>query len=220
MKRLTTDKSVENMDMVELAHNCCYAKDRKAMYQDRAFDTDARSFARHVMKLQAGIELPLDDEEFDERMHDFLWYDPATSVVGTVALLYRNLWAMADLRETLKAYEDLEEQCIEENQCGLRELLLKWKAFFDDIAELYEYRKAEEQGLLLRLPCKVGDAVYIVVGKDISPQRIVEIRISSGNGTEFVTNRRTFHKSAIGETVFLTREEAEAALAEKGGALC
>ena len=40
----------------------------------------------------------------------------------------------------LANYEDLEEQCIAENQCGIGELLLKWKEFFDDIAELYDYR--------------------------------------------------------------------------------
>ena len=49
MKRLTTDKSVENMDMVELAHNCCYAKDRKARYRDYDMDMDAREFAKNLL---------------------------------------------------------------------------------------------------------------------------------------------------------------------------
>lgn len=30
------------------------------------------------------------------------------SQIGLLALFYRNLWAMADLRERLKYYEDLE----------------------------------------------------------------------------------------------------------------
>lgn len=68
---------------------------------------------------------------------------------------------LRDVINKLAKYEDLEKQCIEENQCGLRELLLKWKEFFDDIAELYDYRKAEEQGLLKMLPCRVGDTVYV-----------------------------------------------------------
>ena len=33
-------------------------------------------------------------------------YDPDI-IVGLIALFYRNLWAMADLREKLKAYEDI-----------------------------------------------------------------------------------------------------------------
>lgn len=78
---------------------------------------------------------------------------------------------------------------------------------------LCEYEMAEEQGLLLRLPCKVEDTVYVIVKKDISPQKVVEIHRSC-NGIEIMTNRRVFHVSAIGETVFLTREEAESALAE------
>ena len=40
----------------------------------------------------------------------------------------------------LADYEDLEEKCIAENYCDLKMLLLRWKEFFDDIAELYDYR--------------------------------------------------------------------------------
>ena len=125
--------------------------------------------------------------------------------------------------ERLAKYEDLEEQCIAENQCGIRELLLKWKEFFGDIAELYDYRKAEEQGLLLRLPCKVGDGVYILAGsfgtfyeKDICDgfymgnNGILQVKVKNHKG-----NHGTY--GIMGKTVFLTREEAEAALAEKGG---
>lgn len=86
-------------------------------------------------------------------------------------------------------------------------------------SKLADYEDAEEQGLLHKFPCKVGDTVYIIVKKDISPQKVVEIRVSSGNGTEFVTNRRTFHKSNFGKTVFLTHKAAEAALG-KGGVRC
>ena len=32
------------------------------------------------------------------------------STIGLLALFYRNLWAMADLRTRLKSYEDAEEQ--------------------------------------------------------------------------------------------------------------
>ena len=132
-----------------------------------------------------------------------------------------------EMVEKLAKYEDLEEQCIAENQCGIGELLMKWKAFFDDIAELYEYRKAEEQGLLLRLPCKVGDTLFqkrkdgmheykfIGVVYDIfNKEWMLEIALQI-NGSRWC--KTVFSMRCVGETVFLTREEAEAALAEKGG---
>ena len=132
----------------------------------------------------------------------------------------------ADVVGKLANYEDLEEQCIEENQCGLGELLLKWKAFFDDIAELYDYRKAEEQGLLLRLPCKVGDTVWLLAENAVLDYEVRRIFITEC-GIEAVQIAKeiegceywnAFYADSIGETVFFTKEEAEAALAEKGGA--
>ena len=81
--------------------------------------------------------------------------------------------------------------------------------------KLGEYERAEEQGLLMRLPCKVGDSVFIIVGKDISKQGIRKIEISD-NGIIFKTNRqkRIFNVSEFGKTIFLTREEAEKKLKE------
>lgn len=40
------------------------------------------------------------------------------------------------------------------------------------LTKLADYEDLEEQGLLMRLPYKVGDTVFIIVGKDISKQRI------------------------------------------------
>lgn len=110
MERLTTNKDVQEMTMTELAHNCCYAEDRKARYRDFDMDMDSREFARNLMITLANDELPNDDDEFDEEILENLQYDQFSDVKGLIALFYRNLWAMADLRETLKSYEDLEEQ--------------------------------------------------------------------------------------------------------------
>ncbi len=84
--------------------------------------------------------------------------------------------------------------------------------------KLAEYEDLEEQGLLVRLPCKVGDTVYRVLVNlnDIEPCAVTEfahdeygtlLKISSFDGVwiEFV------HSDNIGKTVFLTREEAEVA---------
>lgn len=77
------------------------------------------------------------------------------------------------------------------------------------IDKLCEYEDAEEQGLLVRLPCKVGDTVY---------------RIWKVNGRESLISTHCFDSlphivewlNKFGKTVFLTREEAEAALAKEG----
>lgn len=111
MERLTSNKKVSDMSMIELAHNSCYADDKhNARYRDYEMDMDARDFARSLMTTLTKDELPISDTEFDEEILDDLAIDPFSDVRGLIALFYRNLWAMANLRETLKKYEDLEEQ--------------------------------------------------------------------------------------------------------------
>ena len=90
-----------------------------------------------------------------------------------------------------------------------------YKKIAEYLEELKSYKEAEEQGLLVRLPCKAGDSVFIIVGKDISRQGIRKIEISD-NGIIFKTNRqkRIFSIFEFKKTVFLTREEAEKKLEE------
>lgn len=107
-------------------------------------------------------------------------------------------------------------KCFEEPCCGMGECLDdKCSLMLDACKKLAEYEQLEEQGLLVRLPCKVGDSVFIIVGKDISKQKIRKVEISD-NGIIFKTNKqkRTFSIAGFGESVFLTREEAEKKLEE------
>lgn len=118
--------------------------------------------------------------------------------------------------ERLAEYEDLEEQCAKENSWCLRMLLHKWKEFIEDIQELYKYRKAEEQGKLLKLPCAVGDKIYLpneYVGKVIDFE-IIEICIFKEEIMFIDDSENEYFINDFGKTVFLTREEAEAALKE------
>ena len=73
---------------------------------------------------------------------------------------------------------------------------------------LAAYEDAEESGLLIRLPCKVGDVLYEPYrdGIDCGDIHHVNIDIESDIGS--------FEPSDIGKTVFLAREEAEAKLKE------
>ena len=92
--------------------------------------------------------------------------------------------------------------------------------------KLAAYEDAEEQGLLLRLPCKVGDTVY--KPNPITKKGIVEIKIESIFITESeinISGSTTIKKylfccqpGDFGKTVFLTEAEAEAKLAEMEGA--
>lgn len=87
------------------------------------------------------------------------------------------------------------------------------KLMYEVCKKFADYEDLEEQGLLLKLSCKVGDSVFIIVGKDISKQRVKEIKISD-IGIEMATSRRTFSMSCVGKNVFLTRAEAEKKLKE------
>lgn len=90
----------------------------------------------------------------------------------------------------------------------------RYKAMEEIAERLANREQAEEQGLLLRLPCNVGDKAYIIAGKDISKQTIQRVTIGSDKILEFCTRKRGFAISDIGKKVFLTREEAEAKLKE------
>lgn len=104
MKRLTVDKSAGEMTGTELAHNCMYARDRWARYRDFDKDMDLFDFIRGFGKAEK-IELPADNEVTAEMLLDGLQYG-IDNPFGRVALVYNLMWAMADLRETLKSYED------------------------------------------------------------------------------------------------------------------
>lgn len=74
--------------------------------------------------------------------------------------------------------------------------------------KLGEYESAEKENLLLKLPCRVRDAVYVIVGKDVSRQRVNEIRILPGSVKFETSTGRIFDKGAFGDNVFLTRKDA------------
>lgn len=91
------------------------------------------------------------------------------------------------------------------------------------VDKLAEYEDAEEQGLLLRLPCKVKDRVYVILPGDsyIRISEVCEIKVKPAVFgslcfiTEPIAYRGVHYKcyeSDFGKTVFLTKSEAEQAL--------
>lgn len=83
--------------------------------------------------------------------------------------------------------------------------------------ELQEYRHLEEQGLLLKLPCKVGDKAYHVIKDEVAVPPIYisehEITDVSANAVYFADDWWNFEEMQ-GMNAFLTKAEAEKALAE------
>ena len=83
---------------------------------------------------------------------------------------------------------------------------------------LHEWAKAEQEGRLVVLPCKVGDTVWFVRPLD-SKKEITETTIEKmvvkGSGVYMKLACNAMYETScnsIGKTVFLTREEAETAL--------
>lgn len=215
MERLTTNKDVSEMSMIELAYNSCYAKDNKARYRDYDTDIDARELIKKLLDKFADISIEFTcDDDFDDFILDYAQYG-TDNILGLIAIFYKNLWAMADLRERLAEYEDiglLPEQIIEVD-----------KLYAEKCKELSELHKSCSSSL--KLPCKVGDTVYTNISiqgwyfrKENRPYKAKVVFIGINGVENFINvdfgNGRMlrFNFSDIGKTVFLTQEEAEAAL--------
>lgn len=127
-------------------------------------------------------------------------------------------------------------KCFEEPCCGMGECLNdRCSLMLDACKKLAEYEQLEEQGLLVRLPVKIGDNIYKIPSK-------TNYNLNVLNG--YKANNRVYHQKAYsivfsqsgwfvqcdkdsihapnvicvdveyGKTWFLTREEAEKKLEE------
>lgn len=79
--------------------------------------------------------------------------------------------------------------------CKISEMRKLLKVF----EKLKEYEDLEEQGLLLKLPCKVGDKYF----------RILYGEIYENEFNNRATMVSMLDDGAFGKTVFLTKEDAE-----------
>ena len=81
--------------------------------------------------------------------------------------------------------------------------------------KLARYEDLEEQGLLLKLPCKVGDTIYRIEDGYMYDFKANTIEVRKENGKYiFCIAYMDYKTEDFGKTVFLTQAEAEKALAE------
>ena len=105
------------------------------------------------------------------------------------------------------------------NECGI----------YQAIQKLAHYEDLDEQGLLLQLPRKVGDTIYVngILGVgEVGKYRVIRVDYHSNLATKrsefyiealLVSNPENsigFYDKEIGKTVFLTKAEAEQKLKE------
>ena len=152
----------------------------------------------------------------------------ANEVYKNTCILYANQEEQyAEWLEELKSYKDIgtpkELKELKENGAftglELAKLVIMQK-------ELKKYKELEEQGLLVRLPCKVGDTVYRVnagAKQPIIPMTVSEIHFLCYKNERAVRfdaigkedmGESCYRLEDIGRIVFLTHEEAERKLEE------
>lgn len=127
-------------------------------------------------------------------------------------------------------------KCFEEPCCGMGECLDdNCSLMIDACKKLAEYEQLEEQGLLVRLPVKIGDDIYKIPSKAnydlnvlngykannrVYHQKVYSI-VFSQRGWFVQCDKDSIHAPNVicldveyGKTWFLTREEAEKKLEE------
>ena len=239
MKRLTTNYPDNNLDA---ALNLFYIKDFETWVRgggDGPDYPDIRlyDFIRKAAKiLLPDLDFPMDDDGVDYAMGELL-LDGPDEPTGLLALLYTAAWSYAELRGRLMQYEDTGKTPVEVSM-----LVKDWNDLCTIVRErggisrVRVLAEADRDGRVVVLPCKdwlevvFGDQVlFWGIDRDYMEQPIREISVDDADRIGWYDGYKTvylkgtdengevweFSPDEIGKTVFLTREEAEAALEAK-----
>lgn len=193
-------------------------------------------------RLQFLMDLESADKKFDLRLEELLSADEinfAHDINGIEKNIVRNKFPATDFGDFVPRYAGVQrmtkritktypcDSCNVEFCSRLCFRMSQWAETAKD--KLVEYETAEEEGRLLVLPCKPWDRVYQlfvtdVIGKKliykIFQAKVIKITIDRFRTLfSFETLDENKYKSdltieSFGETVFLTRDEAEKALKE------
>jgi hypothetical protein len=108
MNRITSvTEDAKEMDMLQLAYNKVFMKDGWAWYRDYDREIPVIDLIKEIIhhhNFDAEL-ICADSDEFGDIMMDNLQYG-TDGIDGVIAILYQTLWAMTDMRERLKTYED------------------------------------------------------------------------------------------------------------------
>lgn len=224
MERLTTDTPKNNLEM---ALNLFYVKGKEVWvrgYGKDGADISLLNLTREILSHQCPyVESDISDDDLIMMMPEWL-FDDVRATEHVIGLLYQAAWVCAELREHLKQFEDTE----------LRPGKVSWMkevfeiAFGNDtsrIERVHNLHVADKEGRVVVLPCKVGQRVFALLDTDKHISECEIKQIGLGNEIGFVglepigARGREYGVSlnGFGKTVFLTREEAEKALAEMEG---
>ena len=208
MHRLTTDTPKDNFEM---ALNLFYVKDEEVWvrgYGKDGADISLFDLSRDLTRWNCPyVDLDISDDSFSMMMAEWLWED-VESFEHVLALLYQAAWVCAELREHLKQYEDTGLSPIACEESAKIEKGLSEGGY--STSRMVELMCADKEGRVIVLPCKEGTTVYcislpIATYPDKSKPEVVPIAFTRNDLLKF------------GSRVFLTREEAEKALAEMEG---
>lgn len=223
MHRLTTDTPKDNFEM---ALNLFYVKDKEVWvrgYGKNGADISLFDLSRDLTRWNCPyVDLDISDDSFSMMMAEWLWED-VESFEHVLALLYQAAWVCAELREHLKQFEDTKRtpEQIEALEAAIMGKAVAQITEFEGmpIARMRELAEADSDGRVVIQPCKIGDKLYRVFAGEIFEHRVGRMKYFAIQGKWDIETYPFCPcvESSIGKTVFLTREEAEKALAEMEG---
>ena len=152
------------------------------------------------------------------------WNEDCVLINGH-ALGYATKCELVQMAERLAAYEDSR---LSPQACAQAAEIEKQLASYDFSAKkMLEFIRADKDGRVVVLPCKVGEKIYYLNGKYIIEVEVVGYKVDETGAWLFIgetynpETNRAYHcdleTERIGKTVFFTHEEAERALQEMEG---
>ena len=122
------------------------------------------------------------------------------------------------LQKEVKELFDKEDRESEppESHCVVRRALRCIKKLVSEVEQYKAYNDLEEQGRLIKLPCKVGDTIYGLHKAMVCELNTETIGISKMPSGEilYLIDGWELDKGDFGKTLFLTKSEAEQKLKE------
>ena len=209
MNRLTTDTPHGNF---ETMMNFAYAKNSEVWIRGAGGDGEDMKLNEYIFDVRQGDKNYCEVDHPDD-FPEFCLY----ACFCEFGALFAAATQAAELRARLAAYEDTGLEPDEAEACKVA-FMGKSLAEIKEIEgisveRMKDLAKADSEGRLLVLPCKVGDTVWFNTYKNnatecvgIQPHEVKRVNVC------FLTDGAEIPKWEIGKTVFLTREDAEKAL--------